>query len=364
MPAITDAGVAHLVDHTDLQMVTMHIANVGDGAIRTLAGKPSLTHIAPGNLTTDDGLAILPEFPALAEWDDGRQTFQNNEYGPPVPSSLSFDLRGGMPITDAGLASLARLQGVYQMGLGHQLPESTVSGAAAQHVARMGNVRILQWAEKVCDSEALSHIGRMDSLRDLICFNATADDQGFTALAGCDSLEYILAQQCDFITRQTVEAFSRLPNLTRLNVGGKQLGNDDLEPLSRYPALEEFWPTFFGDAAYRHVGQVKDLKRLINMYCKETGDEATEHISGLRHLQKYHVWGTQITDRSLELMSQIDALESVLFWNCPGITDEGLARLTRLPHLASLDLQNCEGLTAQCVEGFRPEVRVNNQPAV
>ena len=363
MPAITDAGIAHLADHTNLQMVTMHVANVGDGAIRALASKPSLTHFAPGNLTTDDGLAILPKFPALAEWGDDRQTFQNNEYGPPVPSCLSFDLRGGMPITDAGVAHLAGLQGVFEMGLAHQLDDSTVSGAGAEYVARMGNVRILRWAEKVCDSEALSHIGKMSSLRDLICFNATADDEGFTALEGCDSLKYILAQRCDFITRPTVEAFSKLPNLTRLNVGGERLDDDDLEPLSRYPVLEEFWPTFFGDAAYRHVGQVTDLERLVNMYCKETGDEATEHISDLQELRKYHVWGTQITDRSLELMGQMNALESVLFWNCPHLTDEGISRLTRLPSLANLDLQKCEGLTVACVEGFRPEVRVNYQPA-
>ncbi len=363
MSGISDAGVANLADHTDLQMVTMHNANVGDGAIRALAGKPSLTHFAPGSLTTDDGLATLPEYPALAEWSDGRQTFQNNEYGPPVPSCLSFDLRGGMPITDAGLVHLTQFQGVFEMGLAHQLPESTVSGVGAEHIAKMANVRILRWAEKVCDSETLTHIGTMESLRDLICFNATADDEGFTALSGCDSLEYILTQRCDFITQPTVEGFSRLPNLTRLNVGGERLDDDSLEPLSRYPCLEEFWPTFYGDAAYRHVGQVKGLKRLVNMYCKETGDPATEHISGLTQLQKYHVWGTEITDRSLELMSQMDALESVLFWNCPGITDDGLSRLTRLPQLYTLDLQQCAGLTPRCVEGFRADVRVNFQPS-
>lgn len=363
MPNISDAGVSHLADHTDLQMVTMHNANVGDGALRALAGKPSLTHLAPGNLTTDAGLSVLPDFPALAEWQDGRQTFQINEYGPPVPSCLSFDLRGGMAITDAGLAPLAGLQGIFEMGLAHQLPESHVSGAGAEHVAKMGSVRLLRWAESVCDNEALTHISRMSALRDLICFNATADDEGFSALAGCHSLEYILAQRCDAITRTTVESFSNLPRLSRLNVGGEGLADDDLEPLPRFPALEEFWPTFFGDAAYRHVGRVSGLKRLVNMYCKETGDEATEHIGGLRHLEKYHVWGTRITDRSLEVMGQMDSLKSVLFWKCPGISDAGLARLTRLPNLETLDLQQCEGLTAGCVDGFRPEVRVNYQPA-
>lgn len=362
MTGISDSGVSNLADQEGLQMVTMHNARTGDGALQTLARKADLTHIAPGSLTTDAGLAHLPDFPALAEWRDDRQTFQINEYGPPTPSCLSFDLRGGMPITDAGLAPLAQLQGVFDLSLGHQLPESDVSGAGAAYVAKMRNVQLLKWAEKICDNEALTHISGMTSLRQVICYNATADDAGFSALSGSDALEYILAQRCDFITRTTVEAFSQLPNLKRLNVGGEKLADDDLEPLSRFPALQEMWPTFFGDGAYRHVGQVSQLKQLVNMYCKETGDEATEHISGLQELRKYHVWGTQITDRSLEMMSRMDALESVLFWNCPNITDEGLSKLTRLPNLASLDLQRCGQLSAGCVEGFRPEVRVNYQP--
>ena len=41
------------------------------------------------------------------------------------------------------------------------------------------------------------------------------------------------------------------------------------------------------DAGYRHVGRCEQLESLILMYCRDTTDVATEHITGLRHLSYY-----------------------------------------------------------------------------
>ncbi|SPE41084.1 hypothetical protein SBA3_4090002 [Candidatus Sulfopaludibacter sp. SbA3] len=39
------------------------------------------------------------------------------------------------------------------------------------------------------------------------------------------------------------------------------------------------------------------------MYCRETGDAATEHIGSLSKLKKYYAGKTRITDGSLNLCS-------------------------------------------------------------
>ena len=41
------------------------------------------------------------------------------------------------------------------------------------------------------------------------------------------------------------------------------------------------------DAGYRHVGKCAQLESLILMYCRETTDAATEHITGLDQLSYY-----------------------------------------------------------------------------
>lgn len=41
------------------------------------------------------------------------------------------------------------------------------------------------------------------------------------------------------------------------------------------------------DAGYRHVGKCEQLESLILMYCRNTTDVATEHITGLRKLSYY-----------------------------------------------------------------------------
>jgi hypothetical protein len=90
------------------------------------------------------------------------------------------------------------------------------------------------------------------------------------------------------------------------------------------------------DEDFRHIGRCEKLEDLWCMYCRETGDMATEHIAGLSRLRTYYAGGTQITDRSLEILSRMPSLESLEFFDCAGITNRGVAHLTSLPRLREL----------------------------
>ena len=57
--------------------------------------------------------------------------------------------------------------------------------------------------------------------------------------------------------------------------------------LAGFPALRELMPMDVPDAGYRHVGKCAQLESLILMYCRETTDAATEHITGLDQLSYY-----------------------------------------------------------------------------
>ena len=67
------------------------------------------------------------------------------------------------------------------------------------------------------------------------------------------------------------------------------------------------------DAGYRHIGKCEQLESLILMYCRDTTDTATEHITRLRKLSYYFNSYTTITDRTPELLSGMDSIERITF---------------------------------------------------
>ena len=93
------------------------------------------------------------------------------------------------------------------------------------------------------------------------------------------------------------------------------------------------------------------------MYCRDTGDAATEHIARLQ-IRYYYAGLTQITDRSLEILGGLAALEEVELYECQGVTDAGLSSLTRLPNLRQVTLEGLPRVTIGGTRVLPPRVRV------
>jgi hypothetical protein len=97
------------------------------------------------------------------------------------------------------------------------------------------------------------------------------------------------------------------------------------------------------------------------MYCRDTTDAATAHITRLRHLSYYFNSYTTITDRTPELLSGMDSLERITFGTCHGLTDAGVGRLARLPRLRALRVSG-RGITSAVLKAFPPRVTVSCGP--
>jgi hypothetical protein len=157
-------------------------------------------------------------------------------------------------------------------------------------------------------------------------------------------------------------ALSRMPALKGLAVSCKFVNDTALASLSDFPALRELMPMDVSDDGFRHIGRSEQLESLILMYCRDTTDVATSHLTGMPNLKKYHAGYTLITDTSLELLSRITSLEEISFEGCKLITDSGLPFLTTLPHLRELSIGGCPKVTRSGVKGFGSAVRVNYDP--
>jgi len=350
--SISDAGLADLASCEHLEDVNLMGTPAGDGAIRALAGHPRLRRVRTGAGVTDRGIAFLHQFPIFKTWQGG-----DSKYGlMSADCEPNFLMLDG-PFTNAGLASLLGLDGLFGLSFFWHCPAFTSAGLEPlKHLANLG---FLGCQGKHCDNEAMRHIAAIPRLRMLMGQGAIADDDGFAALSRSQSIEQIWGRECPSLGGRGFAALASMPTLRGIAVSCKNVDDAALSALPRFPALRQLMPMDVPDVGFRHVGRCENLEELWCMYCQETGDAATEHIAGLNRLKTYYAGHTKITDRTLEVLASMASLESLAFWQCAALTDAGMARLARLPNLRELTLDGLPSVTKTILTVFPSRVRLN-----
>ena len=307
--AITDAGVANLKFCEKLESVDLLGTHTGDGVIAALAGKGALRRLKTGRRVTDAALPLLHQLPIFKTWHGG--TVKYSLMSPDAePNHLLLD----GPFTNAGLATLSGLDGLFGLTFFWHISALTPAGLA--RLVDLPNLGFLGCQDQLCDDEAMRHIGAIPRLRMLMGQGTVATDAGFAALSRSQTIEYIWGRECPNLTGRGFAALSTMPALRGLAVSCKNVDDEALATLPRFPALTDLMPMDVLDDGFRHVGRCENLEGLWCMYCRDTTDAATEHIAGLTKLKTYYAGQTKITDRSLEILSRMPSLESLEFWNC------------------------------------------------
>jgi hypothetical protein len=344
---ITDDGLEHLRKCRSLRRLNLMWTNTGDGAIRTLAGHPHLTHFWSGNNVTDEGLAALHDLPVFETWHDGNADIKLLDYET-QPNQLT--LRGRF--TERGFANLRGLDGLFGLAI-----ESSIAFTPAG-VRHLTSLPHLGWLSIDAKEDLMSVIANMPALRFLGIQDTTAGDEGFAALSRSQTIENIWGRRCHNFRSRGFVALSRMPKLKGLSVSCLNVEDEALASLPDFPSLRELMPIDVPDRGYRHIGKCAELESLILMYCRDTTDAATEQITGLTKLKNYFNSYTTITDRTPEILSGMNSLETITFDACHGLTNDGIAQLARLPNLKELRISG-NGLTRDVVKAFSPQVTVH-----
>jgi hypothetical protein len=348
---ITDAGLANLRFCDRLERVDLMGSPTGDGAIEALQGKPRLSYFSTGRLVTDAGLPLLHNFPMLKKW-----------HGPEIaPGEREEAVNAGRflidgPFTNNGLASLAGLDGVFGLDLFWHV--SGITTDAFAHLVNLPNLGELGCDGDLSDDTAMRHIAAIPRLRKLRAQESAATDDGFVELSRSQTLEGFWGRVCPNFGSRGFIALSKMAALRSLGVGCKNVDDQALSALPRFPALQELTPIGVSDDDFRHVGRCERLRRLTCMYCRDTTDVATEHIAGL-HLKYYYAGLTQITDRSLRILGSMTSLEQVELYECKGVTDAGLPFLAALPRLREVHFDGLPGVTLEGTRVFPGNVQVH-----
>jgi hypothetical protein len=311
-----------------------------------------LRRFKSGYAVTDAGLKLIHEFPMFKTWHGGEI-----KYGLMSAEADPNHLLIDGPFTNAGVASLLGLDGLFALSFFWHSPQFTSAGLAP--LRHLPNLGFLGCQNQQCDDEAMRHIAAMPRLRMLMGQGTVASDDGFTALSRSQTIEYIWGRECPNLTGRGFAALKAMPALRGIALSCKNVDEAALSELPHFPALRELLPIDFSDAGFRHVGACQGLESLWCMYCQETGDMATQHIANLPRLKSYYAGKTRITDHSLKILGQMTSLERLEFWQCSGITNAGVADLANLPDLREVGLSGLPNVTRDAAALFPANVRVN-----
>jgi hypothetical protein len=350
---ISDAGIANLSSCDKLERVNLLGSPTGDGAINALRAKRHLRRFNTGRLVTDGGLAMLHDFPVFKTWQGGVPRYDLMSFGDAEPNSLMVD----GPFSDAGLASLAGLDGLFSLGFFWHVSGLTADGLRA--LARLPNLGALGCEGKLCDDVAMRHIAAIPRLRMLMAQGTVASDDGFATLSRSRTIEYIWGRECPNLQGRGFSALADMPALQGLAVSCGQVDDASLAALPRFPALTWLVPMDVSDSGFRHVGRCAELETLTCMYCRDTGDAATEQIAGLSKLTHYYAGQTRITDRSLEILGGMTSLEDIRLSACADISDAGLVHLATLPRLRQISVDASPQVTRTGIGVFPAHVHVD-----
>jgi hypothetical protein len=350
---VTDAGVANLTFCDGLERVDLMGSATGDGAINALRGKRRLRHFKTGRQVTDAGLPLLHDFPVFKAWQGGESRVDLMTFGDADPNFLMVD----GPFSDAGVAALAGLDGVFGLGFFWHVSAMTADGL--RPLAELPHLGALGCEGRLCNDTAMRHIAALPHLRMLMAQGTVATDAGFAALSRSPTIEYLWGRECPNLRGPGFAALANLLALKGLAVSCKSVDDASLAALPRFPALTWLLPMDVPDQGFRHVGRCAQLERLTCMYCRDTGDAATGHIGGLSRLKHYYAGQTRITDRSLEILGRMTSLEEVELSACAGISDAGLGHLAGLPRLRRVSVDASARVTRAGAAVFPAHVRVN-----
>jgi len=348
---LTDAGAENFAACDRLETVNVMGSGAGDGLIRALAGKTSLRFLDTGRTVTDAGIPELRQIPVFGNWLGGE--VRTGLLGKAkLPNRLMID----GDFTDAGLKGLEGLEGVAGLSFFWHSKTFTADGLGV--LRGLPHLEVFGIDGDQCGDDALGQIAAVPRLRQLQAQGAVAGDAGWQSLARAQMLEYIWGRECPNFSSRGFEALASLPALRGIGISCKLVDDASLSLLPRFPALRMFIPIDVGDDGFRHVGRCAHLESLICMYCRDTGDTATENIRGLSNLRTYYAGMTQITDRSLEILGRMPSLEKLEFWQCMALTGDGFSHLARLPRLREVEVHGSPHVSRKIAGLFREHVRV------
>ena len=228
-------------------------------------------------------------------------------------------------LTDAGLASLARLRNLQVLHL-EGTPMMTDEGLKA--LATLPKLRHLRLSGPFTD-KGWAYLAALPSLKVLWLETPNATEEGLRYLARTGSLERLCLPYLDRISDRGLTYLKSMPKLMALGVGDAHSADAGVAILASLPNLE--------------VLALKGSPAL--------SDGALKPLASMPKLRALEIYNSRITEQGLASLAACKKLDSIQIKSSVPVSQEAVARLkTELPSLQAVDIS-------------QPEVQVRARPA-
>ena len=270
---------------------TQWITDLGGTVTRNAQGMVTTINLR-GTWVTDTDLRRLNRYPALSVLDlslthitdGGLQEIKN------LRGIADFDLYFAEYITDEGVAAIKDWKRLKRLNL-----HGTKAGdTALEHIAGLPLLESLDVGSTLMTDVGLERLTSLTNLRSLTMGGNELGDAGMQALR-------------------------QMPNLTYLDLSGRQ-GND-----------KNIWSIAMSDTGLQAVLSLKNLHEL-RFACVSTA-------VGIEGAKFGEVSTLSVTQKWLEQLKSLTALERLKLQGCGRINDEAVAVLTTFPSLREVDLK-------------------------
>ena len=213
-------------------------------------------------------------------------------------------------------------------------------------ICNMSQLEVLEisYCDKCCMDRffADSNDFKLINLVELNLVHTKVSDQLLSTISTtCSKLE-VLAVGNEELTDLGISCISHLSSLQRLHVEeASKVTNQSLFYISKIPKLRHLTLKYCSHLKPCCIEQIATIKTLtylsLGLSLCDTTDEDFASITNLTSLCTLNIYGMEnLTNASLEVISQLSNLQQLDICSCSGFTDDGLSSLAKLVHLKAL----------------------------
>ncbi len=265
------------------------------------------------------------------------------------PDLIDLDLSSNTNMTSGVIKIISKLEKLQRLAL----VQNKVNDISVQRLSKLPELRSLDLRGNMeAGDMALDVIADLPKLSAFKHRSTAVTDSGMESLSRNQALESLLLQ--DFaISNESGSHLAKLPKLSQLEVFRCQgFGSDGVLALKEMGLVRLTLRDLpnVNDQAMAVFDHLPKLRRLYLHELATVSDAGLKHLSGLKSLELLDIWTVpQMSDATVDAISSLTELKELTI-RATGVTDKSIDILLKMPALQSLTLKENGSVTADAAK--------------